>query len=353
MGLINKLILHFDVNKTLIIEDKVSGKTADYIILCELAEKTKACWEPSITSPISYADYVVNYLCPGNKSDISIKSQRKKYIATFLDFLKDHPEAHINANYTQVKEAFDLSMEKIPQSDRCYILPSFYHLIKHLNEKKIDYIICLRTFGKDLRDVMHEIQMQNKQIQFSSLGSFNEHELTLRKTGSENAIRIKDKQAIYDTIHSHDAHLALQDHWKYWNNHGEKAEFGKLFPFESSGETVSIFFDDNIEIDKESLLREQNIIAPYDLKMNKVVSISNVLDEGYAYKVDTLGAINDKHYFEKLVDRTLRIQTIKRMEKTGIGTSQSSIFAFNMRANKVSVVREQQSVSELKQDSPA
>ena len=50
------LMLHFDINKTLVATDCAGGKPdVDMVVQELLAEKTFACWAEQLDSPISYS----------------------------------------------------------------------------------------------------------------------------------------------------------------------------------------------------------------------------------------------------------------------------------------------------------
>jgi len=69
------LLLHFDINKTLIAHDSVKGESCEYGLLSFLAEETQDVWckgQPSL----SYKDFVYNVLLPGDKNDPTLKALR-------------------------------------------------------------------------------------------------------------------------------------------------------------------------------------------------------------------------------------------------------------------------------------
>ena len=62
-----KLIIHMDVNKTIIAQDPAGGKTPYEILIHSFADSYKCCWDKRVLKDISYSDYVKKYLVPEPK----------------------------------------------------------------------------------------------------------------------------------------------------------------------------------------------------------------------------------------------------------------------------------------------
>ena len=59
-----KLVIHMDVNKTIIAQDSAGGKTPQEILIHSFADSYKDCWDKRVLKDISYSDYVKRYLVP-------------------------------------------------------------------------------------------------------------------------------------------------------------------------------------------------------------------------------------------------------------------------------------------------
>ena len=111
-----RMILHFDINSTLILPDHAKGRTAQET----LNEKLKEC--------------------PSKRALAEEKLKRQQTL----------------------------------------VFPSFYRLIDHLERRGIPYTIVLRTFGRDLRPVMTEIHHLRPHIVFMTRGHFQNETLIIK-----------------------------------------------------------------------------------------------------------------------------------------------------------------------------
>ena len=82
------LLLHFDLNKTIVAFDTALGRTREDVIIHCLADTYTGKWAPEVESPIPYSEYVKNYLFPGPTTDTELKKKRDETIAAFLQFLE-------------------------------------------------------------------------------------------------------------------------------------------------------------------------------------------------------------------------------------------------------------------------
>lgn len=277
------LILHFDVNKTIINTDSVTGKTKEEVLINQIAETTIYTWDPRYPK-MSYKDYVYQVLISGEDSSQEIKRKRRAMIQNFLETLTLYPEIQdeVSAKYRQLEQ-------KATDS----IFNSFIKLIEKLQASQINFTLILRTFGHDLDAVSKEISKKTA-ILFNTSGKFEKDVLHL--SGSENKI-IATTQEIFNEFVKN-SHMAIQDDYHFWNSHGELAVYGKKFVFESEGTTdLSLFFDDNLTG------KDQDIVAPYQCE-NKFVETVNLMNKKL-FCVDTGKAILEDDYYIKLISQAL------------------------------------------------
>ncbi len=244
-----KLILHFDVNKTLINSDSVSGKTTEEVLINQLAEDTIYQWDahhPKMT----YKRYVKSVIVPGVESDPGIKGKRRKVISNFLETVKEYPviTQKVHRQYQELKE-------KAVDS----VFPSFVKLVEKLKEQHASFIIILRTFGNDLKEVKSEVSNKTG-ITFSKCGEFKKGVLHLKGDESQAIAKTSELFKFFSTSQEH---MAIQDSYQDWNGNGEKAMFGKKFVFDRGCldrkvSHLSFFFDDNLTGDPI-----KDIVAPY------------------------------------------------------------------------------------------
>ncbi len=286
-----KLILHLDVNKTIIAEDLTNNKTLDHVLIESLAKQYKGIWDATLTEELSYVDYIKKYLVPGDKSNREIRTKRNKAVLTFFDIVSYRNDPR----YFVIRERFEKIREKI-RSQPGKIFPSLYKLITYLEEKKISYSIILRTFGNDLNAISDELATA-LHFTFEWEGYFDQGKLHLTSIKTKKSIRL---DTIYDifTFFKRHGHIKIKDNFKMWNDNHEQAEHGKLFPLNPiEAEIKTIFFDDNAD---------ENIINARDSISGSFIDPKKLIDQGIICLVDTLQAIEDDDYF------------IKHLIKTGI-----------------------------------
>lgn len=287
------ILLHFDVNKTLVAVDPASNQSIDQILNLLLADKFIYKWSSDIDQPISYKTYVEEHLYPGPSYDQNLKKKRRTLINEFVKFVQEthHPLEN------QVVESFYHLKKKL---DGNFIFPSFLNLINKAKEQNIQFCIILRTFGSDLDIVASSITEAFPDEAFTAKGYFQEGKLYLTTETSE--IVLNDMQEAYLYFKSH-RHIAIQDNWDEWNEHQESIEYAKRFPMDlDEKETLSLFFDDNILVDGDT---DSNIVAPINIKTYEFYSIPQLIDQKILFRVDTFEAIMDDNYFIDLINQSL------------------------------------------------
>lgn len=282
------LVLNFDINKTLIASDKAGNKLAEAVLNELLAEKYMAHWDPSLPEEMSYDYYVNNILIPGPKNDSALKKQRQYYRQHFLDYLQKNN----SSLYALAFSDYEMAL-KVLETSESDIFPSFYRLLKKLDEQQISYSIILRSFGMELFDVKQEINSFHKEL-IARTAEFKKGKLYL-----DNGKVIEDSYEIFCLLRSI-GHIAIHDDYDYWNLHELTALYGKPFYVDQEdSETLSLFFDDNID-EANSI---HNIISPFDAKTGKSIPVEKAIASGLAIHVDTLQAIlNDNYFIERVED---------------------------------------------------
>ncbi len=277
-----KLILHVDVNKTIIAEDAGNSKTLDDVLIECLAKTCEGCWDSSLTNNMTYVQYVKDYLFPGDKSNREIRRQRNTAIHAFFDVLKkiDDPR------YCAILERFEKLKQRV-RSQKGTIFSSFFRLIEYLESNGIEYSIILRSFGTDLSSIAQELA-QNINLTFEWEGYFKEEKLFLKSYKTGEQITLDTTQEIFTFFEKH-GHMRIRDDFKWWNDHHECAEYGKLFPINCAQSKVkTVFFDDNAD---------EHILNPRDATTGCSLSSKELLNKGIICLVDTLQAIESEGYF--------------------------------------------------------
>ncbi|MBW8310016.1 MAG: hypothetical protein K0M45_10370 [Candidatus Paracaedibacteraceae bacterium] len=86
------IVIHLDVNGTIMAADPVQGKTSEIAVTHQLAKKTRGIWWEGLPE-MRYQDYVERHLIPGPEADQSIKHKRRALYLEFLPMLRkqQHP----------------------------------------------------------------------------------------------------------------------------------------------------------------------------------------------------------------------------------------------------------------------
>ena len=280
------LILHFDINKTLIASDKTENKSIEDVINELLSRKYSACWEETLQEPLTFDAYVSTVLLPGAEHDVKLKEERLAYLVHFIDYL--HKQNH--PLYQTVLEEFTLVLDTLKKAEG-NVFPSFYRLIFELNENGIPFTLFLRSFGKEVFEVTNEINSVFKGL-FKMNGMFRKGILYL--DGKE---ALSESQVLYDFFCSKE-NAAIRDDWSYWMEGEMEARYGKPIYIDQEDRTVlTLFFDDNIKTGHSV----KNIISPIDPKTGEFISIAHLIQSKQVFSVNTLEAILNEHYYLDLV----------------------------------------------------
>lgn len=277
-----KIILHFDINKTLIAEDVSNyGKTLDGVIIECLAEACTGFWSYALSYEISFTQYVKEFIFPGAIADKELRRQRRAMIHSFFNFLQSTGDDR----YDEIITRFYRLKQKI-MSQQGKIFQSFYQLIHYLEQEHIDYTIILRTFGQDLSTIAHEISSHTP-IVFTWEGHFEQTTLIASSLQTGQQLILETPKEIFNFFAQH-AHIKIKDDFEYWHTHQEQSAFGKLFPISSDEQTIkTIFFDDNAYNNIIHLEHIGSTHIPYEM----------LVHQGIVCPVQTLQAIENDNYF--------------------------------------------------------
>ena len=280
------LIVHFDVNKTLIASDQAAGKSVDNVLNELLAQKFKFCWDKNLKEPISYHEYVRTYLLQGDDHDLDLNKKRAELLRLFVQKISenDHPLKEC------VLRHYHLVLNRLA-NNQGNVFSSFYKLIEALDKENFSYTIILRSFGSEVFEVADEINSFVQKNFFNYKGDFKEGLLHI------NHRKIRSSKEIYETLNLL-RHAAIRDDWNYWIKGELKSSFAKPFILDQEDESaLSIFFDDNINPTNNS----KNIIAPIDAKTGLPIDINQLNRQRQVISVDTLEAIlNDSYYLNEV-----------------------------------------------------
>ena len=294
------LVIHVDINQTIVPVDTVQQKGAPDVIAHALAKFMTCKWDDD-TNPMSYHDYVFNVAIPGPRSDRALKKQRKERVVQFVDYLEeiDHPFA----SQTRVTHATALQIIADSSTAERRVVPSFYKLIEVLQREKIRFRIVLRSFGNEVNTVAEELT-RNAHIAFRR-GSFTAH--GFHEVGKEDLMPL----GATDTFKLfQQSSWAVQDDWAYWNSREEQFQYGKLFPYHVSEYVHPMFFDDNIF----SASSKTNIVCPFDFVPAENGDIDELISKRILVPTDLVASVFDENYFINHVARSLELREDTKTE---------------------------------------
>lgn len=280
--------IHCDVNKTIICTDGVQGKELAETVDAVQAEFTFAKWDGKTEQ--SYYNFVTTQL-KHDQPELSptseeFKKKRGQLLKNFPHFLTNFPEA-----FTKYKDD-KAKMLALLGAEKTVIFPSFLKLIAWLNTNYKDrYSIYLRTFGKDLPEVIPAIE-KKAEIKFADVGQFKGRSLSF-----PNSLRFANTVALDFFVWSHD-NYGLRDDYEYWQSKGYQAEGGKPFPVGLNANDIEIFFDDNADD------AVKPIICPVDSK-ESILDTNELLKKGIIVAVNPKEAILDEDYFINALKRRI------------------------------------------------
>jgi len=311
------LVLHMDINKTVLMSDQVASKPAKAMVnevMADVAwgEDSGGRWvlaveEPTATRPRqdlrSYAEWLEEAF-PGRE----LKKRRNESLATFTapgqpgEALARHAERLI-------------ACLTAPDGSEVRLIPAFFELLLWLKREKRSFSLCFRTFGEDLASTLEELNSfcEGRHRQFPGVrmdgsdgcpdyrvigmdptrcGTFHRKEdctslvmgtweqpgegryrnATDRSLGFYSAFPdlkvISGLEAVHEFVHqscSRCGTMGLRDHFQFWMEQGQTSKGGKLFfvdPSDARRNRHEMFFDDNIRYSDAFIVQVVNPLDP-------------------------------------------------------------------------------------------
>eukprot|EP01080_Neovahlkampfia_damariscottae_P006115 gene6115-10122_t len=259
-----KLILHFDVNKTLIILDPAANKSVSDMINGILSQATYGKllkqpfqknipkdfdedifkWqlvstEPTTIKPdnfekdnlMTYHYYLENYVYPHPKHDKSISKNEVNTINKALDRKNDAAKNRFTEKGfpgEKLRKFYDELLEKLTlketKNDKKYvfILPTFFKMILDLIKDKIEFSLVIRTFGIDIDEIAEELNLfcEGKHPNYPNVkfnGENGTKDLRLHGTKTGNFYRNGDLEDHLYLVEGTIDQIEDMDHKKYSN----------------------------------------------------------------------------------------------------------------------------------------
>eukprot|EP00897_Mesotaenium_endlicherianum_P002552 jgi/Mesen1/2324/ME000155S01417 len=145
-----KLILHMDINKTILIRDQVQEAGSDSMVNVLLSE---CAWGRLLPGP---------QWIPTNED---IKVQRQALKRTFTepgqpgDMFRGVYERLMSALRVPEESVAAMRAARLGDGHEVVLLPSFFELLRHLAAQRRDFAVVFRTFGTDLPEIAAELNL--------------------------------------------------------------------------------------------------------------------------------------------------------------------------------------------------
>eukprot|EP00929_Paragymnodinium_shiwhaense_P008407 TRINITY_DN112367_c0_g1_i1.p1 TRINITY_DN112367_c0_g1~~TRINITY_DN112367_c0_g1_i1.p1 ORF type:complete len:387 (-),score=22.25 TRINITY_DN112367_c0_g1_i1:37-1197(-) len=365
-----KLILHFDVNETIMIGDPVSGidfQESLNNVLAKAAFVTTAgdCWHDG--SPLEVSQRAEGSVAPSLLTDFAVPPGQEQYFAKFrrdaswpsAEFTKPGKPGSV---YRPLYEKFQHALtwrhapsEIFAPRGNHFLLPAFFRTISELKRSGRNFSVVLRTFGTDLPEVScclesfaraehpdfcgfrcDDIQKVRedacwalRRVDRSDTQSpllLRRYSQPLGKSGYGDDLRSPDPIAHDAEIDSEadivrffesKAAVGVRDDYFHWKGNQYVPQGGKpLWLTLQDDETHHIFFDDNIHNkDNDSIVAiraRENADEPF---WSVSGSVTKQLEGVFLVKAHPVDSIRDQDYFLKQTHRCEA--NLQRMQTDG------------------------------------
>lgn len=280
------VMLHVDINRTLIVEDIGKGLGPDECLAAILsaAPEYSHTWDNNLEKS-TYKKWVDEKLFPGSYQDPVLKKKRENAHTKFIDVARDNNHPMFN----EIDDKFKTLLDILEAQGSGKVFKSFPNLITYLKDRKYSFSVILRTFGDDLSWVSQELEKYG--LNFIH-GSFHEGVLHLNDSVFKEPVKMI-------SAFERGKHYAIQDSHGWWEQHNQKEKGGKPFPIDIADKNVlSIFFDDNANSSKRQILN----VIPFGEKTN----LNDLIKMGRVVAVDPLKAIMEENYFIDAFETALK-----------------------------------------------
>ena len=278
-----KLVLHFDVNKTIVAVDSATGETVEdslnvYLSGMAWGKENAGKWECAVNELSLHPQETGNvsfYKFEERKFDKQNRHAFRYQLSSFTDKPQGSnfkPYLNMLLQKLTWRIPYDESLHghmTVPGTKDFryhFILPSFFKLLNHLVTNNRDFAIIFRTFGSDANSVLKSITESIEQkmpfcVEISSLSNKIANEILLlrRKTGNKFTLSSETTNSgfvrpvertddeMYEYMTSRTGITAISDDLRDWSANNFHPSKGKpIWINLQDDDTHHIFFDDNI-----------------------------------------------------------------------------------------------------------
>ncbi|XP_062283690.1 uncharacterized protein si:dkey-32e6.3 [Scomber scombrus] len=313
-----KLVLHVDLNNTILVSDAVTGQgtvaALDYFLTTvtwgKMSQQGKWEWLSDSPSLLPPCEGAVSYYSQFGRIPGFTSAAGRRFrgvLDEHLDLLR-WPE--------DVKGDTELSVKG--EDGRLYhwILPSFFQLLKDLVQEEREFAILFRTFGSDLPRVLkavsralskgaHPLFPDLPDLKLSvnlTPGKIRCDKRAIVLTRAEDRVSTRDgERGLYQYLSSVQGLGGFQDHFDWWASNTFSIRGGKplwVDPFDQH--IQHIFIDDNIRQNDEDTIVQPKVFVDPGGANTRTASTSELYDITLVQN-DLLRAISDPNYFTERI----------------------------------------------------
>ncbi|XP_051777125.1 uncharacterized protein si:dkey-32e6.3 isoform X1 [Erpetoichthys calabaricus] len=308
-----KLVLHFDLNNTIVVSDAATKqdtvKALDYFLSTvtwgRLDKEGRWEWLSDLPSLLPPCPGAVSYYYQFGRVPAFTESadgvQFRRILEYHLSLLEWHGE-----------EDKVLSVSAEDGKVYHWILPAFFQLLQALSSQHREFAILFRTFGTDLPRVLVSMQKVLKEgghplfcdIQSSHVSltitpgrircSKNNVKLT---RGNDKVISRGDDRRLYQYFSSLQGIGGFQDHFDWWVRNSFSSLGGKpvwIDPYDP--DVQHIFIDDNIRLNDADTIVNPKVFIDKESHLTRTAPTSEFYNVNLV-QTDLLMAISNQNYF--------------------------------------------------------
>ncbi|XP_073425719.1 uncharacterized protein [Dendrobates tinctorius] len=308
-----KLILHLDLNNTILVSDAATGQgprtalnsylsTVSWGRISDAGEWQWVSDQPSVKPPCEHAvNYYSHFGRDGSFSDSKIGQRFREVFIDHMKLLEWRGEA--DERFTQQGE---------DGKDYHWILPSFFHMLESLHQQGRQFCVILRTFGVDLSHVLQSVHaaLQGKHPLFPQLQQVqlttdlvpgrircSKRDVVLTHGADRISTRTKERN-IYQYFSSMEGIGGFQDHFDWWARNNFATSGGKPFWIDPTDCTTQhIIIDDNIRLSEHDAIVNCRVLLDKEKGKESRMALTSELYDICLVQTDLLRAIAQKNYF--------------------------------------------------------
>ncbi|XP_036593431.1 uncharacterized protein LOC118830634 isoform X2 [Trichosurus vulpecula] len=269
-----KLVLHMDINNTILVADSATGQGLMAALNSYLST---VCWgQFNQEGEWQWLSEFPSLLPPS--PDASSFSTNFGRHTEFTSSALGHPFQTLFSHYLQLLEwpgQPDAVFSVLGEDGRHYhrVLPAFFKLLAGLCQQGRRFAVIFRTFGKDLTSLLQTTHkaLQGQHPQFSALkevvlpvdlrpGKIRcSPKKVMVSRGKESVSSWPDARVVYDYFSAMEGLGGFQDHFDWWAKNNFSSQGGKpLWVDPHDPDVQHICFDDNVRLqDEESIFHPQ------------------------------------------------------------------------------------------------